>query len=242
MVSQRGADFKPRILLATEDPGTRVRTPEVPRSLPPVTVKNPQFWDTVIAGMIHVVEGGTAHRIGIGAGYRIAGKTGTAQVFTVGQNERYNASRLARHLLDHALFVAFAPADDPAHRGGGDRRARRRWQQNRRADGAQGHGRLSARQYDQPAADGRGTRRETPSGMDRSNEGKFLRLIHLDLTLLLGLLVISGTGLVVLYSAGQRDLDLVTGQAMQLGLGFAIMLAWRRSRRTTSASGRHGFI
>ena len=46
--------------------------------------------------------------------------------------------------------------------------------------------------------------------MDRSKEGKFLRLIHLDLTLLLGLLAISGTGLVVLYSAGQRDLDLVT--------------------------------
>ena len=70
-----------------------------------------------------------------------------------------------------------------------------------------------------------GTLRETPSGMDRSKEGKFLRLIHLDLTLLLGLLAISGTGLVVLYSAGQRDLDLVTGQAMRLGLGFAIMLA-----------------
>ena len=61
--------------------------------------------------------------------------------------------------------------------------------------------------------------------MDRSNEGKFLRLIHLDLTLLLGLLAISGMGLVVLYSAGQRELALVTGQAIRLGLGFAIMLA-----------------
>ncbi|HRW66996.1 MAG TPA: penicillin-binding protein 2 [Candidatus Competibacter sp.] len=131
VISQQGADFKPRVLLATEDPGTRIKTPEAPRPLPPVTVKNPQFWDTVIAGMIHVVEGGTAHRIGIGAKYRIAGKTGTAQVFTVGQNERYNASRLARHLLDHALFVAFAPADDPRiavaviaeHGGGGSKTA-----------------------------------------------------------------------------------------------------------------------
>ncbi|MCA8920135.1 MAG: penicillin-binding protein 2, partial [Planctomycetes bacterium] len=131
VISQRGADFKPRVLLATEDPGTRIKTPEAPRPLPPVTVKNPQFWDTVIAGMIHVVEGGTAHRIGIGAKYRIAGKTGTAQVFTVGQNERYNARRLARHLLDHALFVAFAPAGDPRiavaviaeHGGGGSKTA-----------------------------------------------------------------------------------------------------------------------
>ena len=47
---------------------------------------------------------------------------------------------------------------------------------------------------------------------------------HLDVPLLLGLLAISGLGLVVLYSAGQRNLDLVLGQGMRLGLGFTIML------------------
>lgn len=52
----------------------------------------------------------------------------------------------------------------------------------------------------------------------------FLTWIKLDLPLLLGLLTVSGLGLVVLYSAGQRDLDLVIGQAVRLGLGFAIML------------------
>lgn len=126
VIAQRGNAFKPRVLYATEHPGTRVKTPAEPRPLPPVTVKNPRFWDTVIAGMAHVVEGGTAHRIGVGARYRIAGKTGTAQVFTLGQGERYNAKRLARHLLDHALFVAFAPVDEPriavaviAEHGGG---------------------------------------------------------------------------------------------------------------------------
>ncbi|MBE2295134.1 MAG: penicillin-binding protein 2 [Phycisphaerales bacterium] len=126
IISQHGTAFKPRVLLATKDPGTQIKTPEAPRPLPPVTLKNPRFWDMVITGMIHVIEGGTAHSIGNGAKYRIAGKTGTAQVFTVGQNERYNAKRLARHLLDHALFVAFAPADDPriavaviAENGGG---------------------------------------------------------------------------------------------------------------------------
>ncbi|MFO1424365.1 MAG: penicillin-binding protein 2 [Candidatus Competibacteraceae bacterium] len=126
VISQQGGNFKPRVLYATEHPGTRVKTVEAPRPLPPVTVKNPRFWDAVITGMIHVVEGGTAHKIGVGAKYRIAGKTGTAQVFTLGQGEKYNAKHLAKHLLDHALFVAFAPVEDPriavaviAEHGGG---------------------------------------------------------------------------------------------------------------------------
>jgi penicillin-binding protein 2 len=43
----------------------------------------------------------------------MAGKTGTAQVFTVGQNERYSDKDISERLKDHALFIAFAPADDP---------------------------------------------------------------------------------------------------------------------------------
>jgi penicillin-binding protein 2 len=43
----------------------------------------------------------------------MAGKTGTAQVFTVGQNEKYRESEVAERLRDHALFIAFAPADAP---------------------------------------------------------------------------------------------------------------------------------
>ena len=126
VISQQGNRFAPRILYATEDPGTRAKTLEAPRPLPPVAVKNPRYWDAVIAGMIHVVEGGTAHKIGAGAKYRIAGKTGTAQVFTLGQNQRYSAKSLAKHLLDHALFIAFAPVEEPriavaviAEHGGG---------------------------------------------------------------------------------------------------------------------------
>jgi penicillin-binding protein 2 len=56
---------------------------------------------------------GTAARIGRGANYTIAGKTGTAQVFSVGQTEKYNEKEVAERLRDHALFVAFAPAEDP---------------------------------------------------------------------------------------------------------------------------------
>lgn len=126
VIAKQGAQFQPRILHASEDPETRVQTLAEPRPLPSIQVRNPQFWETVTAGMIHVVEGGTANRISIGAKYRIAGKTGTAQVFTLGQNEKYDAKRLAKHLLDHALFVAFAPVEDPtiaiaiiAENGGG---------------------------------------------------------------------------------------------------------------------------
>jgi penicillin-binding protein 2 len=48
-----------------------------------------------------------------GAGYSAAGKTGTAQVVTIAQNEKYNAARMAERLRDHALYMAYAPADNP---------------------------------------------------------------------------------------------------------------------------------
>ncbi len=69
----------------------------------------------IVNAMIHVVHGarGTAKRIGKNIDYQIAGKTGTAQVFTVKQDEKYNEDEIAFKLRDHALFVAFAPAKDP---------------------------------------------------------------------------------------------------------------------------------
>ena len=72
----------------------------------------PKQQDLVIRSMIGVVERGTAKRIRSDA-YRIAGKTGTAQVFTVGQTERYRESAVPERMRDHSLFVAFAPAEDP---------------------------------------------------------------------------------------------------------------------------------
>ncbi len=58
-----------------------------------------------------------------------------------------------------------------------------------------------------------------------SDSGRFLKWFYLDPVLLIGLLTLSGLGLLVLYSAGQRNLDLVTGQALRLALGFAILLS-----------------
>ena len=64
--------------------------------------------------MVRTVHGrdGTARGIA-DAPYRIAGKTGTAQVFGLAEDEEYDPETLAERLRDHALFIAFAPADDP---------------------------------------------------------------------------------------------------------------------------------
>jgi len=76
---------------------------------------NPRNLNTIIQAMISVVHSpyGTARRIGQGIEYHIAGKTGTAQVFTVKQEEEYHAEKVTKKLRDHALFIAFAPADAP---------------------------------------------------------------------------------------------------------------------------------
>ena len=76
---------------------------------------NPENVQNIINAMVNVVHGarGTARRIGKDIPYRIAGKTGTAQVFSVKQEENYNEDEIAFKLRDHALFIAFAPAADP---------------------------------------------------------------------------------------------------------------------------------
>jgi len=85
-------------------------------SSPSVQIKLEQHnVDDVISAMINVVHGarGTARTLKKGINYQIAGKTGTAQVFTVKQEEQYNEDEIAFKHRDHALFMAFAPAYDP---------------------------------------------------------------------------------------------------------------------------------
>ena len=86
-----------------------------PKALPTVKLKDPAHWDVIIGGMIGVTNepGGTARASQAGAPYKIAGKTGTAQVFSVAQNEKYNEKDITERMRDHALFIAFAPADAP---------------------------------------------------------------------------------------------------------------------------------
>jgi penicillin-binding protein 2 len=114
-LAMRGQRFAPRLVRAVRD----ARSGEVrelpPRPLPPVQVSDPAYWDVVIGGMVGVTNDpwGTARRSQLGAPYTIAGKTGTAQVFSVGQTERYDEKEIDERLRDHALFVAFAPAENP---------------------------------------------------------------------------------------------------------------------------------
>lgn len=113
IIGARGKNFQPRLVTALRDPVTRATTQLEPRPLETVQVASPEDWQIAIDGMLAVTEGGTASRSAAGARYRIAGKTGTAQVFTVGQNEKYDEKTIDERLRDHAWFVAFAPADDP---------------------------------------------------------------------------------------------------------------------------------
>jgi penicillin-binding protein 2 len=114
-VAMRGQRFAPRLVHRIRDARTGEVRELAPRPLPPVQVADPAFWDVIIGGMVGVTNDpwGTARRSQLGAPYRIAGKTGTAQVFSIGQNERYDEKEIGERMRDHALFIAFAPADDP---------------------------------------------------------------------------------------------------------------------------------
>ena len=82
---------------------------------PPIKLNDPKHWGIVIDAMRAVVSGarGTARRINQGAAFEIAGKTGTAQVFSIKQGEKYDEENTSEHLKDHALFIAFAPIEKP---------------------------------------------------------------------------------------------------------------------------------
>lgn len=75
----------------------------------------PDNWQQVIAGMHNVVAHaeGTAHYLHSKLHIPIAGKTGTAQVFSLGEKEKYDAKKLTEKLRDHTLFIGFAPIENP---------------------------------------------------------------------------------------------------------------------------------
>ncbi|PXX97467.1 penicillin-binding protein 2 [Halomonas sp. LBP4] len=112
VLANRGQWVKPRM-------ASRIGEEEVPLDLPDtpadITLASDGWWDKVFAGMEKVLSGseGTARRTGVGLEYRMGGKSGTAQVFSLGQDQRYDADELAERLRDHALFMAFAPLEDP---------------------------------------------------------------------------------------------------------------------------------
>jgi len=79
-----------------------------------ITLK-PENINSITAAMVNVIHDphGTAKGISKNITYQIAGKTGTAQVFNIKQDAKYNENDIDFKLRDHALFISFAPADDP---------------------------------------------------------------------------------------------------------------------------------
>jgi len=114
-LATRGVRYRPHLVAAWEDPLTRERTLTQRKRTGNVEIENEFYWDDVISAMHDVMQGvrGTARVVGVGAPYTMAGKSGTAQVFSIGQEEEYDEEEISERLRDHALFIAFAPLDDP---------------------------------------------------------------------------------------------------------------------------------
>jgi len=107
-----GLQFKPRVVTATQDALTHAQT-SVHASAPLDLGFKPEHLEVVRNGLVGVVTSGTSARVFAGAAYTSAGKTGTAQAVTIGQKDKYNAANLSEYQRDHALYMAYAPADKP---------------------------------------------------------------------------------------------------------------------------------
>ncbi len=114
-LAMQGKRYKPHLVKSIEDPITHVDQAIAPQLTGDYKLRKISNWKHVVKGMVNVVHDirGTAHRIDQGLQYQIAGKTGTAQVFGIAQDEEYEEEKVSKKLRDHALFMAFAPADDP---------------------------------------------------------------------------------------------------------------------------------
>jgi len=112
IVADGGLKHRPHLVLATRD---AVSGKAVPVEQPPVVDLGftPANVAVVREGLQAVITAGTARGVFAGAPYTAAGKTGTAQAVSQAQNTKYNARALEEHQRDHALFMAFAPANDP---------------------------------------------------------------------------------------------------------------------------------
>ena len=112
-IATGGVRVRPRIVDRAVDPASgdiEQFEPEITANFPPVDALH---WQRIVQAMTDVVHGprGTAKDIGNNLSYRIAGKTGTAQLIAIGQSEEYDAEKLDKKFHDHGLFIAFAPVE-----------------------------------------------------------------------------------------------------------------------------------
>lgn len=108
-IAARGKTVVPKLLKSIN--GEEI----APEYAPDQIEYDDRYWDYIHKAMIDVVHSdrGTARGISKGLNYKLAGKTGTAQVISIHEKEKYDSSKIDKRKWDHALFVAFAPADNP---------------------------------------------------------------------------------------------------------------------------------
>jgi len=111
-LANNGVMFRPHIVDYIEDIRTREKQSIEPAPLRNIGVPQAQI-DVIKQALVGVTQEGTAARAFNGTSYVSAGKTGTAQVIAIKQGEKYNESRVAEEHRDHALYIAYAPADQP---------------------------------------------------------------------------------------------------------------------------------
>jgi len=111
-LAQGGAQYKPHVVVATQDSISQ-RLQAVAAGEPAQLGYKPEHVALIKRALASVTQDGTSARVFAGAGYLSAGKTGTAQAVTIGQKDKYNASKLEEHQRDHSLYMAFAPVDAP---------------------------------------------------------------------------------------------------------------------------------
>lgn len=114
LIANRGEWVEPRLLKDIQ--GDRSPDEFLPgETHEPLKLKDTSNWEYIADAMAEVMHGvkGTARGAGRGAPYRMAGKTGTAQVFSLAEDEEYDADEIRERLRDHALFVGFAPLKNP---------------------------------------------------------------------------------------------------------------------------------
>ncbi|MEO6185326.1 MAG: penicillin-binding protein 2 [Steroidobacteraceae bacterium] len=112
VLAAKGAVFKPRLVTGIRNPATGVVKTIDPVPLPHVKGGTPAQWDIIMEGMRATLTRGTGKGIGLSAEYAIAGKTGTAQAYSVSQGQRLDR-KVDERLRDHSWFIAFAPAEAP---------------------------------------------------------------------------------------------------------------------------------
>jgi penicillin-binding protein 2 len=131
-LAARGQRFAPRLMIGTENAITREVQYTEPKALPSVAEQDPEHWQIVIDAMVGVTAEprGSARAPMQGTTFSVAGKTGTAQVIGIAQDEKYREEDIDERHRDHGLFVAFAPAEAPRialgvviENGGGGARA-----------------------------------------------------------------------------------------------------------------------